>query len=424
MGFPNLQKGLPDRNEAYAYRLIGHRSISKTISPVTEQVTMRRMVFHFLLVFFLAEIFCYAHAQTEKHSLFRDTLDNAFDVSRFLIEVKGFVAIPFILTEPALGNFGGGLGLVFLTKRQPLVDTIRGKIKITPLPPDITGGGGFYSANNSWGMIGFRSGMWAKPRIRYRIIGGYVNLNLSLYRTLDTGEDHEFRFNFKTIPISGYMMKQFRGTTWSAGLQYLFLQTQFAMQSGEVPEFAPDGDIKKTVSLPAAVVEFDSRDNIFTPNKGIRFHLSYGVSDDAAGSDYNYQLLDVYAYGYHPFAKNLIGGLRYDMQQSFDSPPFYLLPYLNLRGVPTARYQGNIAAVFESEVRWDFVRRWSVVGFLGSGKATDKWSAFGGADWVVSGGGGFRYLIARQFRLRMGMDLARGPEQWAYYIVFGSAWLR
>jgi hypothetical protein len=43
---------------------------------------------------------------------------------------------------------------------------------------------------------------------------------------------------------------------------------------------------------------------------------------------------------------------------------------------------------------------------------------------VYGVGGGFRYLIARKFKLRMGVDIARGPEKWAYYIVFGNTWGR
>jgi hypothetical protein len=38
-------------------------------------------------------------------------------------------------------------------------------------------------------------------------------------------------------------------------------------------------------------------------------------------------------------------------------------------------------------------------------------------------GGGFRYLLARQFGVRAGLDVARGPEDWAWYVVFGNAWM-
>ena len=39
-------------------------------------------------------------------------------------------------------------------------------------------------------------------------------------------------------------------------------------------------------------------------------------------------------------------------------------------------------------------------------------------------GGGFRYLVARRLGLKAGIDIARGPEEWAFYIQVGSAWLR
>jgi hypothetical protein len=112
------------------------------------------------------------------------------------------------------------------------------------------------------------------------------------------------------------------------------------------------------------------------------------------------------------------------MQQAFNSPPFYLLPFIDMRGIPAARYQGMADALTEGELRWDFYRRWSVVGFGGAGKAFNGWNEFSEAELVYTYGTGFRYLIARKFGLRMGVDVARGPEQWAYYIIFGSSWLK
>jgi outer membrane protein assembly factor BamA len=219
-------------------------------------------------------------------------------------------------------------------------------------------------------------------------------------------------------------MKQIKGTQLSAGIQYTFLNTELKPVAGDLPDFVKEDEIKSLVSMPGIIVEFDSRDNIFTPNKGIRLNTNLSWSDPIFGSDYNYLHLTAFGHAFHPLSRKLIGGLRYEMQQVFDDPPFYLKPYLNLRGIPIARYQGNIFSVIESEVRWDFVTRWSAVFFAGTGKAYDTWNEFDDSSWHTSGGGGFRYLIARKFGLRMGVDLARGPEQWAYYIVFGSSWLK
>ena len=41
---------------------------------------------------------------------------------------------------------------------------------------------------------------------------------------------------------------------------------------------------------------------------------------------------------------------------------------------------------------------------------------------VVSKGVGFRYLIATRYGFVMGADIARGPEDTAFYIQAGSTW--
>ena len=39
-----------------------------------------------------------------------------------------------------------------------------------------------------------------------------------------------------------------------------------------------------------------------------------------------------------------------------------------------------------------------------------------------AGGVGFRYLVARKLGLYAGFDIARGPEEGAFYLTAGSAW--
>lgn len=368
-----------------------------------------------------------AHAQFKKkidRGIFVDSLDNAFDLSSFIIDLHGFVPVPIIITEPALGGFGGGIVPVFLKKRPPMVDTLRSRIKITPTPPDMTGVAALYTWNKTWAAFAFRSGTWMKARSQYRLAGGYASVNLFFYRTLQTGEEKKFEFNMKTVPLFGYLLKRIRGTNWSAGVQYLYLHTEVKPVTGSIPEFVESKEIESTISKPGITVELDTRDNIFTPDKGIRFNTTVSASDEVFGSDYDYVNLNSYIMAFFPFGKKWVGGFRYEMQQVFGDPPFYLLPFINMRGVPTVRYQGDITSLVETEFRYDFVPRWSVVAFVGTGKAYDEWNAFDDADWITSGGSGFRYLVARRFKLRAGLDVARGPEQWTYYIIFGSAWFR
>ena len=104
--------------------------------------------------------------------------------------------------------------------------------------------------------------------------------------------------------------------------------------------------------------------------------------------------------------------------------PFYILPYINLRGVPALRYQGELTMLTETEQQVKIYKRWSMVGFAGIGTTVASLEEMNFGATVWNAGGGFRYMIARLLGLQMGLDFAHGPEDWAFYIVFGSARLK
>lgn len=49
---------------------------------------------------------------------FRDKQDGALDASEWLVEKKGFLPVPILITEPAVG-YGAGLGLMFVRTPRP-----------------------------------------------------------------------------------------------------------------------------------------------------------------------------------------------------------------------------------------------------------------------------------------------------------------
>jgi hypothetical protein len=58
-----------------------------------------------LLIFFINMLFCNIKAQEtgQKISVFRDSTDNAIDMSDWLVNKMGFLLMPTIITEPAVG---------------------------------------------------------------------------------------------------------------------------------------------------------------------------------------------------------------------------------------------------------------------------------------------------------------------------------
>jgi outer membrane protein assembly factor BamA len=139
------------------------------------------------------------------------------------------------------------------------------------------------------------------------------------------------------------------------GLQYVFSRTKVKSRfSDSLPAFvdkAKEVD-SKTGSL-GVFLDWDKRNTIFTPDKGVRVNLSYSVNAEWTASDYNYQRTDAWINWFTSVKKNWISGLRAEVQHVFDDPPFYLLPYLSLRGVPAARYQGDSTVLLETEQRFD-----------------------------------------------------------------------
>ena len=56
------------------------------------------------------------------HISVKDSLDGAFDLSDYIIYAHGFIVVPTVITEPALGGIGGALVPVFLKKHAPVID--------------------------------------------------------------------------------------------------------------------------------------------------------------------------------------------------------------------------------------------------------------------------------------------------------------
>lgn len=88
------------------------------------------------------------------------------------------------------------------------------------------------------------------------------------------------------------------------------------------------------------------------------------------------------------------------------------------------RYQGEDVGQMEAELRWQFWKRFSVVGFVGGGAAWNDFQRFEEAQTVLAGGTGFRYELSRKHGIHIGVDVAVGPADPAIYIQVGSAWMR
>lgn len=350
--------------------------------------------------------------------MMRDTLDGQLDFSRFLIDAHGFIPIPFIITEPAFGGFGFALIPVFITPPKSKFATKR-------TPPNITGAIGMYTVNDSWLLGGFRLASIPKWSMKYRMALAYADMNLSFYRDVMNISEKEFQFKFVSKPVLLSLSKKISRQEVYFGLQYTYLKSNIKpLFSEELPDPIEEKELKSSAATFSPFLDWDRRDNTFTPDHGAIIRLQYDFNDDWTGSDYTFQRLYGNLNWFLPVKARWVSGLRVEVQHAFQDPPFYMLPYINLRGIPTFRYQGQTTALIETEQRIDLNLRWSVLGFAGYGKTIQENQSSQDGQTVYNVGGGFRYLIARAFKVRAGIDVGFGPDSWGYYIVFGHNWNR
>jgi hypothetical protein len=183
-------------------------------------------------------------------------------------------------------------------------------------------------------------------------------------------------------------------------------------------------DFDKNLGILGVYAELDYRNSIFTPDRGIRLKTTYSLSRSWTGSDFDFEKFEFYTHAFFQPYHFWVCGLRTEVQIVSNQAPFYYYPFLIMRGIPLMRYQGQQTLLFETEQRFDITPRWSLVGFVGTGRTFGDSEYMKDNAWHTAGGVGFRYLVARLFKLRMGVDVAVGPDQFAYYIVFGHYWSR
>ena len=355
-------------------------------------------------------------------NLFTSSEDGQLDVSEYLATRYGFMPVPMIITEPAVG-YGGGLTLLFLH------DTF-GSSTERKSPPSMTGIIAAATENGTWFGGAFHMGYWLEDSIRSTTAAGMLNVNMNFYPVDNFALD---------LNINGYMAYQelmFRlgESNFFLGGNYTYVSNTIKgngndILSNIINHFEPE---IKMGGL-AAILQYDSRDSTFTPSKGLFAKAVVRRFDDKFGGEQNFWRNGTKAFYFIPALESLVVGLRAEGESvsasGDDYIPIYSYPSINMRGIPAMRYQGEHMTMAEVQLRWEFINRWNLIGFGGVGKTfgTNNTglldTSFQDAPVRPAGGLGFRYELARKFGLWGGMDFATSQDKnFAFYFTMGSAW--
>lgn len=348
-----------------------------------------------------------------------DPEDGMLDMSHYLQDNPyGFLPVPVVITEPAVG-YGGGLFGLFLHGKGKLE---RGRYT----PPAISAFGGGGTQNGTWFVGGGHRHTWQDDHIRYLVAAGYADVNLDIYTGDVIGFGRNKAINTQTKGYGGMQKLLFRlgDTPMFLGASQFWAKMDISAQNNQVvnnlwKRVLGESSTSSSVGL---VAEYDTTDNFFWPGRGISLSGEYQFYGDMLGGNYRYDLLTLNGNVFLPLTPSWTLSLAGDYQalshQDKYLPPM-ARPYIELRGISRYRYQGDAVSTVQMQLAWQVTPRWILQGFVGAGSAADDTSNLY-RDVQVAWGSGFRYLIAREYGLRTGIDIAFSDNEQAVYFNVGS----
>ena len=349
--------------------------------------------------------------------------DGWLDVSDWLLEnAHGFMPVPIIITEPAVGE-GAGVALVFFHEREEADGAARGAYDGGFSRPSISVGAAAITRNDSWFAGGGHLGIWKNDTIRYTGFAGLADVNMKFFGAEDTVASEGLEFNGKGQALYQALQLRLSDSPWWVGVEHQLVKSEIAFENPDSAARVPGFVSEKTSSKAGLFLVYEDLDSTLTPLAGWRAELHVGRYDDAIGSDSDFWESRAKLHRHFKPHQRLSLGLRGEAWVvDGDRIPFEMLPFIDLRGIPALRYQGEAVGVGEIEGRWAFHRRISLLGFAGAGYAADDPGDLSDAPSRTTQGLGLRYYLANKLGAHTGFDIAEGPEETVFYLTFGSSW--
>jgi outer membrane protein assembly factor BamA len=315
---------------------------------------------------------------------------------------RQIIPFPVLLSDPTNG-FGGGGGLLMLYG-----------LNETAAKDSETAAFGYYTTTSSW-KWGLRQGLsFGEDRFRSTTTGIFGNTNNS------------FAYTNLPLPVA-YGERQDRIETdfkvnvfdnLYAGVAYRYARTDFRFDVGTEAEQAfsrvvlgISGAENTTDSGIGVVVEFDNRDQEYSPNRGILGSFRLLDQSSWLGSDNDYRSADASFNYYRTVAPGHLLAFRFRWRDTWGDVPFTgesTFSGVDLRAYPGGKYRGAGMLAAQLEYRFNAWKRVGGVVFGGSGRVYGGEPTLGADQVLPSGGAGIRFLLLKERGTQVGLDFAQG----------------
>jgi outer membrane protein assembly factor BamA len=258
---------------------------------------------------------------------------------------------------------------------------------------------------------------------------GELGYNIFFYNFYGTGNNQPDNFverygvEFPRLRITAVkkIAKNFYG-----GFRYAYdkfslfkLDTSGQLIKGTIP--GSKGGIVSGLGL---VTIYDSRNNVFNPDRGWWGELVIYHDDPLTGSTFNYTRIALDVCKFFHYKENILALNAYSIYSDSDVP-FFQMANLGgqkkMRGFYEGRYRDNNALVFQAEYRRHLFWLLGVTVFADAGQVAYRYDRFNGKNWRYTYGAGLRLMMDKAQKINLRIDFGVGNNKILPYFTIGEA---
>ena len=211
------------------------------------------------------------------------------------------------------------------------------------------------------------------------------------------------------------------------GLRYAYDDFNFTKRADEgiLIKNKLTGSSGGRVSGVGAIVNYDTRDALFSPTTGWVVEGQLYTEGGYTGSDFSYQRLAVDASKYYKLGEK--GVLAFNGVASFSvgDVPFHQMPVIGgtkkMRGYLEGKYRDENLLMLQTEYRFPLFWRLGAVAFGGLGEVSDKPYKWDFSNIRYNFGAGLRVMMDKAQKINIRADYGIGYKSSGFYLTIGEA---
>jgi outer membrane protein assembly factor BamA len=296
----------------------------------------------------------------------------------------------------------------------------------TSLSPSATLVYGFYAENRTWIGALLQEAYFSQDNYWFTFLYATGDFVFRYYpgagpKDLDLWLDYNTLFHMLDLDFK----RKIRENLY-VGMAYQFTSYNSSFRLSPNDEISiPVHSNENKYSGIGLIASNDSRDHKLNPRSGLYSNVKMYWFENAWGSDKDFRVLEFDLNYYRSLSSNMIWANRFYSYISWKDVPFEMEGILgyagsrgnDTRGYSTGRYRGKQLYDLQSELRWRFYKAWGMVAFGSVALVGDDAEEIGLNGILPAVGLGLRYNAAADRDVNIGIDFAKGKEDYGIYFI-------